>query len=149
MVVTNVANATGILTAPALLTLLADSDGDGLPDAWENAHGFDPTNATDRALDADGDTMLNWQEYVAGTDPTNALSYLKVEASTSGGGTSLSFFAVSNRTYTVQVADDPQIASWRTLADIAAVRTNRIEVIVDPGPQSGRFYRLVTPRQRE
>jgi hypothetical protein len=74
---------------------------------------------------------------------------LKVEASASGGGTSLSFFAVSNRTYTVQIADDPQIASWRTLADIVALRTNRIEAIVDPGPPSGRFYRLVTPRQRE
>jgi hypothetical protein len=149
MVVTNVANATGVLTTSALLTLLADSDGDGLPDTWENAHGFNPTNATDRALDADGDTMLNWQEYLAGTDPTNALSYLKVEASAAGGGTSLSFFAVSNRTYTIQVADDPQMASWRTLTDIAALRTNRVEAIADPSPPSGRFYRLVTPRQTQ
>jgi hypothetical protein len=40
-----------------------DGDGDGLPDAWESAHGLDPGNAADGARDTDGDgyTQLeNW-----------------------------------------------------------------------------------------
>jgi hypothetical protein len=32
-----------------------DSDGDGLPDDWEAAHGSDPADPTDGATDPDGD----------------------------------------------------------------------------------------------
>ncbi|MFW2342830.1 pectate lyase family protein [Brevundimonas sp.] len=32
-----------------------DGDGDGLPDDWETAHGSDPANPTDGAIDPDGD----------------------------------------------------------------------------------------------
>ncbi|HWX20795.1 MAG TPA: LamG-like jellyroll fold domain-containing protein [Candidatus Binatia bacterium] len=46
-----------------------DSDGNGLPDAWEfryfNRIGIDPN------ADPDGDGLSNMQEYQAGTDPTN------------------------------------------------------------------------------
>lgn len=45
-----------------------DSDGDGLPDAYERAVGLDPM-AADTDADADGDGRTNIEEYNAGTDP--------------------------------------------------------------------------------
>ncbi len=74
----------------------ADSDGDGLLDKWEIDHGFDPRDAStgldtdgdhipdvweniyfgtlarDGTGDYDGDTITDRQEYIMGTAPNNA-----------------------------------------------------------------------------
>lgn len=47
---------------------VADTDGDGMSDSWENQYGFDPFS-NDAAGDADGDGLTNGEEYVLGTDP--------------------------------------------------------------------------------
>jgi pectate lyase len=46
----------------------ADNDRDGMPNAWEEAHGFDPA-VDDGALDKDGDGYANVEEYVNGLFP--------------------------------------------------------------------------------
>ena len=46
-----------------------DDDNDGMRDDWENAHGFDPFDASDAALDADADGLRNVDEHDLGTDP--------------------------------------------------------------------------------
>lgn len=42
----------------------ADQDRDGMPDAWEQARGLDPTNPADRNADRDGDRYTNLEEYL-------------------------------------------------------------------------------------
>jgi hypothetical protein len=49
----------------------ADSDGDGIPDDYEIAHGMNPNNPTDAQADFDHDGLTNLQEFQLGTDPRN------------------------------------------------------------------------------
>lgn len=55
--------------------ILIDSDGDGIPDIWEIAHGLNPLdNSTDSAQnspDSDGDSFSDVDEVLRGSDPLN------------------------------------------------------------------------------
>lgn len=42
----------------------ADTDRDGMPDAWESAHGFNPTDANDRNGDENANGYTNLEEYL-------------------------------------------------------------------------------------
>jgi len=130
----------------AILTVLLDSNANGIDDNWESTYFGSPTGA-DREADTDGDTMSNWAEYTAGTDPTNAASYLKVEGISATGGATITFQAVAGRTYTVEYADDLTSAVWSKLADVTPQSANGVATVTDPASQPDRYYRLVTPRR--
>jgi hypothetical protein len=138
--------SSGIITDCNVITL-ADADGDGLADIWETAHGLNTNNVADAALDTDGDTLSNRAEFLAGTDPANPSSYLKVDSITAGGGATLTFGAISNRTYSVQSSDVVGSGLWSKVADVVARTTNRVESILDPAFTTNRVYRLATPQQ--
>lgn len=53
----------------------ADSDNDGMPDAWETQHKLDARNAADGAQDADKDGYTNVEEYLNATNPTEFVNY--------------------------------------------------------------------------
>jgi hypothetical protein len=153
LVVTNAAIVTpGVATPAFSLTVLADTDGDGMPDVWENTYSLNPTDAADARLDADEDGLTNLEEYRAGTNPRDGSSYLKIESIESelatSGSMRVTFIAVSNRTYTIQYRDSLLPVPWNRLIDVAGATTNRTVQIIDSPPAtiSKRYYRLVTPR---
>ncbi len=96
------------------LTLGVDSDGDGLPDAWENEmiRGDESGRLKNLAdvkpdEDFDGDGLTNREEYIAGTyamDSTDGL-FLRIE-SVSNGVAKLRFLAIAKRTYRVKSSTD-------------------------------------------
>jgi subtilase family serine protease len=52
--------------------LYLDSDGDGMSNVYERAHGLNPVSASDRDSDPDHDGLGNFDEFLRGTDPQNA-----------------------------------------------------------------------------
>jgi hypothetical protein len=126
---------------------VADFDGDGMPDYFEQLVGLNTNDLSDASGDLDGDGMSNLAEYLAGTDASDPNSFLKIEQSVTPGMALVNLAAVSNRTYTVQFTDRLPALSWSRLADVFARPTNRVESIPDAAWTTNRFYRVVLPRQ--
>ena len=145
VVIRNAANLNPTAFATLLVNTYIDSDGDGLPDAWETQNGLNPASGADRNLDSDGDGMTNYAEYIAGTDPNNNLSYLRISAISASGTASVTFGAASNKTYTVQYTDDLNVVTWQKLGNVSSRTINRDETLADPQFTTNRFYRVVTP----
>ncbi len=52
-----------------------DSDGDGMPDAWEKKYGLNPNDASDAVKDMNGDGYTNIEKYINGIDPTQKVNW--------------------------------------------------------------------------
>jgi enediyne biosynthesis protein E4 len=142
--VTNLAGSAN--STAALLTVLMDTDADGLPNNWEIEEGLDPNNALDATEDDDGDGMTNLAEYRAGTDPNNPADRQTLTIERKGSHTSsLHFIVVSNRTYTLEERDTVSGGNWNRCFDITAVATNRFVEWFVPTNISPQFFRLRTP----
>ncbi len=147
VVIYNDANRAPGITTTFNITVLADTDRDGIPDVIEQGLGLDPNNLADAQGDLDLDGMRNRDEYLAGTDPIDSQSYLRIDQSTVANQTTLLVAAVSNRTYSVQFSDSLAAGSWNNLARLVARPTNRVESIPDPNGTTNRYYRVVLPAQ--
>ena len=124
-----------------------DSDGDGMPDAWELQ--YFGTLARDGTGDFDSDGSTDLQEYLAGTSPTDPASFLKIDTAAVGGGVcTLGFTAVAGKTYGVLYRDAVEVGPWLTLTNLPAALVSGPVQVTDPSPSNPtRFYRVVTPAQ--
>ena len=120
-----------------------DTDGDGMPDDWEQQYFGDPTNASASA-DSDNDGFTNLQEFLAGTDPTNATSALRITAiSQSGPNFIVNYSAVTGKKYEFQFTADLITGDWTGIATNTAVATGIVQ-FTDAGAVvfTNRFYRV-------
>jgi hypothetical protein len=100
------------------LTLGVDSDGDGLPDAWEQliiqmlGGGLTLANITPNGIAPNG--MTYYQNYVAGTyawDPQDALKLNLIRRP--GQGPVVQFFGIAGRSYSV--LGTTNLVNWTTM----------------------------------
>lgn len=91
--------------------------------------------------------MANFAEFIAGTNPADSNSFLKINIPEGGGPASISFGAVSNRSYTVQYADGIDNPSWTVLQNVLARPVDWTPTVYDAEAGPRRFYRLITPAQ--
>jgi Bacterial TSP3 repeat len=143
------------------LTLGVDSDGDGLPDAWEQAliamFGGD-LESIRPGDDSDGDGISNMDEYLAGTyafDPTDGFSLGLVEIKE--GATRLEFMALRDHTYSILSSTDLKVwtpVQFRIAADgpqapllnnyrATDVRRLQVEVPYEPGAGGSRYFKAL------
>ncbi len=146
----DVANWAGQFPTPGAVntgqTPILDSEGDGMPDTWEIANGFDRFNAADAALDADGDGRSNHHEYLAATDPKSGTSFFAAGVTKPSPGTfSIQFTARATRSYTIQWRSDLALGNWQKLTDIAAPLSDTPINHIDTTPDLRRYYRILTP----
>jgi hypothetical protein len=125
-----------------------DTNGDGLPDAWQ-IHYFGSITSPDARPDADPDHdgMNNLQEYLAGTDPTDPNSMFKLSTVTqiAPGVLQLQWFSATNRLYTLLESSDisASIPAFNPLAsNILATPPVNSYLVTNSPPQAAHFYRL-------
>jgi len=129
----------------------SDWDGDGMPNVFEDAEGFDPTDPTDGAEDADTDKMSNSDEYVADTNPNDVGDYFSATAhSMTSTGIIVRFDTKLQRRYFVRYAADLMNPSWLLATSNAINGTGSAYEWIDDGSQTdpdpadatNRFYRI-------
>jgi hypothetical protein len=131
------------------LTLGVDSDGDGLPDVWEESqlfaagvvrgpNGWD-LSAITRNGDYDHDGISNYDEYVAGTFATDPTDYLSLRiVGKSATSAHLQFFSIYGKRYTLETSSD--LTTWSPASfylsspDPVPVDPNNIDAPPPPVP---------------
>lgn len=119
-----------------------DSDGDGLPDDWESAHGL-TVGTDDSALDADSDGQSNLAEYLAGTDPQSSASVFAITSvgAPEAGFVTVTWPGIACRTY--QLWSSPDLSNWTAVnAPVSCTTNGPINATAPTEGSSTRFFKV-------
>jgi hypothetical protein len=125
----------------------ADTDGDGLPDAWELLYAGSLA-AMDATTDSSGNGMLDREAYYAGLDPFDAdarLAIIAYQLVTSGGreNISLTWTSVPTRQYRIERSLDLGSGAWTTVRDNLAPGGATTTELTRTVNWDAQFYRVV------
>jgi hypothetical protein len=130
------------LLRSSLVSLVADTDHDGLPDYWEIANGLDPSNPSDALMDPDDDGQTNLQEFLAGTNPRDKASVLRISSIIREGGTlRLWFSSVAGKSYTIEQTPSLSERVWSNTISGLVGNGGPLSVTLSNMP-SAQFIRL-------
>jgi glycosidase len=129
----------------AYSTVNADSNSDGIPDAWELQWGLSAMTLSP-AADYDSDGVNDYLEYLANTDPTDDEVYFAITDTSikTNGDLSLLFPASFNRDYYVWITETLSVpTNWTRYSETPMAGSGQVtEYAVPITNVSHRFYRL-------
>jgi uncharacterized repeat protein (TIGR01451 family) len=138
-----VTSSAGTGTSSASYIVLADADGDGMPDSFEQQH-FGSATAGDPNADNDGDGENNLEEYRAGTSPVDASSVFRItQVRRQGNDVVVTFQAAAHKRYRVHASANLADGFPTLIGTVPSAPNARTVEITDTGGASNgrRFYR--------
>ncbi|MEW6155786.1 MAG: M36 family metallopeptidase [Verrucomicrobiota bacterium] len=130
-------------SAAVTVQLVLDTDGDGLPDQWEEQHRLNPRDASDASADTDGDGASNGWEFLAGTDPQSAADVFKIiSLRRDSGQMKVLLGTVPGKKYLLERRTALTGGSWEAVGLETSATGTELELsISEASPDSLVFYR--------
>jgi len=140
----SVSNPNDSANSGASFTVLADSDQDGMSDAFELQYFGSATGGNPNA-DSDGDALTNLQEYQAGTNPLDPSSRLRItEIRKQGADVVIVFPASAQKRYVVEASTDLANGFTIPVATVGPFSSAGLQEVTESGAPAStrRFYRV-------
>jgi len=125
------------------LLIRGDTDGDGLPNDWEQQY-FNSTTIASPTADSDGDGQSNYAEFVTGTNPLDPNDHLRpMGVGYDGTTVTLTFVTVPLKRYFLEYKDSLLDGAWTQIGNILAANSSTLTATDTPGVgTTRRSYRL-------